>query len=164
MAAAQAGLCGMSEIITQILTFGFCGRKPADFLCPAAAMPVFGFHTGGNMDLFVFDNQKADAVILHPMGWMDHTNAGILKAKLDEALSKSPKKIVINMRDLAFMDLSGWITFLEVQSRIKANGGELRFASMNDEVFVYYAAMAMDTVISSYGTVREAVEQPVRAI
>ena len=110
------------------------------------------------MDMNITEVRRKSALVLNPHGWVDATNADVLRKKLDEYLVTSGSNIIINMKHLQYVSSAGWAALLELAKKVRSKGGNLRFASMNEEVFEVFNSMGLDKVVEAYKTEREALK------
>ena len=106
----------------------------------------------------ITENFRKEAIVLNPEGWVDATNSDSLRRKLDSFSAKTGLNILINMSDLEYVSSAGWATFLELAKKVRSKGGNIRFSSMNEEVFSVFVSMGLSEVIEAYKTEREALD------
>ena len=78
-------------------------------------------HSGG------FDvSAEGKAVVVSLSGEIDHHNAAALRTGIDKLIyEKRPKKLVLDLADIAFMDSSGLGLIMGRYSLVRELGGEL---------------------------------------
>lgn len=108
------------------------------------------------MELHISEVRRKSALVLNPRGWVDATNAELLRKKLDGYLITTGSNIVINMKKLQYVSSAGWAALLELARKVASKGGSLRFSSMTEDVFDVFSSMGLEKVLDAYKTERDA--------
>ncbi|MCK4519131.1 MAG: STAS domain-containing protein [Candidatus Omnitrophica bacterium] len=77
---------------------------------------------------------KDDISICRVSGEITFSTSPDLRKRLIELTDKHIKKIVIDMKNLTYIDSSGMATVVEILQKIKAIDGELKLANVPDKI------------------------------
>ncbi|CAK7286427.1 Anti-sigma factor antagonist [Streptomyces misionensis JCM 4497] len=89
--------------------------------------------------------------VLTPAGEIDHHTGDSLSQTLD--LSSTPRpRVVVDMRQVTFMDSSGINILIAVHRALTGAGGRLRLAAPRTAVMRTLALVGIDTVIDCHET------------
>ncbi len=106
----------------------------------------------------VSQKQKDDIEIFVLSGEVDFHSSPELRDKLQEVVQKQIKKVVINLKDVSYIDSSGLATFVEALQKIKRYGGKLILSELAAAVRSVFEIAKLDKVFSLAGTESEAFE------
>ncbi|GAA2733194.1 STAS domain-containing protein [Streptomyces nogalater] len=99
----------------------------------------------------------ADGVsVVTVSGEIDHTSVDPLVQALDTGALGTRPRVVIDMRDVTFMDSSGINVLLAARLDLASTGGWLRLAGPRDSVMRTLEIVGVDTLIPCYPSLREA--------
>ncbi len=110
------------------------------------------------MELFIFENRRDGAFIISPSGWIDGTNIKLLEDKLKALVNCNEKKLVVNLEYTANMGTEVWMVLRDFVAVLRAIGGDMKLAAMNEEVGLVYELLDAHEFIKSYRNAEEAVE------
>ncbi|MGW4566937.1 STAS domain-containing protein [Streptomyces sp. NPDC004561] len=85
-----------------------------------------------------------------------HTSAGPLVQALAPGGLGDPPRVVVDMRQVTFMDSSGINVLLTAHRDLTEAGGRLRLASVPDSVMRTLEIVGVDTVIPCHPSLRDA--------
>ena len=100
--------------------------------------------------------------------WVDRTAIADVAGEIDlnssldfqqdllKLLDKSPQRIVINLRDVSYMDSSGVASLVKLLSRVRKSGVSLRLAALSDRVRGVFEITRLDSVFEIFATEEEA--------
>lgn len=98
------------------------------------------------------------ALIVRLKGELDHHSAEAVKAKMEEAIGQSRSKhVVLNLRELQFMDSSGLGVILGRYKLISSKGGKMVVCDVNPSVYKLFEMSGLFKVLSVQPSEREAV-------
>lgn len=95
-------------------------------------------------------------VVTVPGPNLDAANHKEFKAHLAEIV-KENSRIVLDLKELEFIDSSGLGAILSCFRQVNAVGGDLKLCNMNDSVRILFELVRMHRVFEIYGTCEEAV-------
>ncbi|MFO0829252.1 MAG: STAS domain-containing protein [Phycisphaerales bacterium] len=87
-----------------------------------------------------------DAVILRPEGEIDLARSPELRLKLRTEVDAAPKRLVIDLSRVAYMDSSGVATLVEALTRARGNQTRLVLAELQPKVRSIFSISRLDTV------------------
>lgn len=92
-----------------------------------------------------------DVLVVRIGGELDHHTADDVRNRLDEALTKdSYPHVVLNFKDLTFMDSSGLGVILGRYKRINQHGGTMSVCSLPESVQKLFELSGMFKIVSVY--------------
>jgi anti-anti-sigma factor len=97
------------------------------------------------------------AVVVAPVGELDHDTADILRDRLDLCLTAGSPRIVVDFRRLSFCDSTGLNLLLVARSKAEACGIRISLAELHSSVGRLFEVTGVDTVFEIHSTVDEAV-------
>ena len=89
-------------------------------------------------------------------GEVDVYSAPELKQSLAELLQSGVKSIVVDLRDVAFLDSTGLGALVEVRAGASDSGGALPIVCSQERILKLFTITGLDGVFSIYPTVDEA--------
>ena len=101
---------------------------------------------------------SGDVAVLHLQGKiMGGPDATSLHEKLHELIETGTRSVVIDLRDVDWMNSSGLGILIGVLSAIRKSGGDLRLASVTEKIEEVLRITKLDRVFDVYGSTDEAV-------
>ncbi|MEM1280153.1 MAG: STAS domain-containing protein [Cyanobacteria bacterium P01_D01_bin.6] len=88
----------------------------------------------------------ANIRILEPNGILDGTQADAFRKEVDDALEAGVDKILIDLKNITFVDSSGLGLLVTVLKQVKASSKEMYVCSINDQVKMLFELTSMDRV------------------
>ena len=89
-----------------------------------------------------------DATIVAPQGEIDLSRAPSLRTHLAAAQASRPRKLIVDLADVSYMDSSGVATLLEAMRTIQRSGGRLILCCLQDKVRSIIEITRLDTVFT----------------
>jgi anti-sigma B factor antagonist len=100
--------------------------------------------SGGAMS---FDVKKQDGVtVIDVEGQLIVGNRQELKQKVLEELEAGARKFLIDFSNTGYIDSSGLGVLVSLSKKIREQGGELRLASLNDDLRTLFELTKLDTL------------------
>lgn len=94
-------------------------------------MMAFHTHSAFNPSRLTIEHRKdAEAVTLGVHGEIDLASAPLLEQNIEDAESSSPRKIVLDLAALDFIDSTGVHLLIKAQRRANSNGHGLALANV----------------------------------
>ncbi len=90
-------------------------------------------------------------------GRIDTLNAVEVDRVLRGAVLKGKRDVVLDMTDVSYINSSGSRTLADVLNKVRARGGDLKLAVLNQKVMHVFQIIGFDKVFSFYDTVEMAV-------
>lgn len=101
---------------------------------------------------------SGDVAVLHLQGKiMGGPDATSLHEKLHELIETGTRSVVIDLRDVDWMNSSGLGILIGGLSAIRKSGGDLRLASVTEKIEEVLRITKLDRVFDVYGSTDEAV-------
>ena len=107
-------------------------------------IPPMYFQEGWNMEF----ERLRDTVTVRITGELDHCSAQTVRRELDGLISDpGVKKLIMDLKDMAFMDSSGIGVMLGRYRTLSQRGGKVAVKNMNPQVKKVFLLSGMDQVI-----------------
>ncbi len=90
------------------------------------------------------------------MGDVDMSGSPELRAKIRTAQGDGPRRLVVDLSEVGYMDSSGLATLVEAMKNAKNSGSELVLASMGEKVRAIFEIARLDAYFTIVGSVDEA--------
>jgi len=101
--------------------------------------------------------QKDDISIFRMTGDIDINSSPDVKKSFDEALGKDNEKVVINLKDVNYVDSSGLATLVEILKNLRGKGGKLKLTNLSDKVRGLFEITKLDKLFDIKDEEEEAV-------
>jgi anti-anti-sigma factor len=113
--------------------------------------------TQRNLDLVSTPQTRGDAVLATVRGEVDLHNSAELRAALLAMLNKTlPKKLVLNLAQVPYMDSSAVAVLVEVLQRLRRAGGRLMLSALQPRVKGLLEIARLDSIFVLAGSDDEA--------
>lgn len=96
------------------------------------------------------------AVVLSPSGRLNMTTAALLRQSVAMEVDKGRTRVVLDLTDVAFVDSSGLGAIVGGLKSARQAGGDLRIASVGEQVRTVLELTNLDRVLRPHGTVEDA--------
>ncbi|TDF99284.1 anti-sigma F factor antagonist [Paenibacillus piri] len=101
------------------------------------------------MSLHIELKHHRKALIVRLKGELDHHTADMVKARMEEALLKGDTShIILNLKELSFMDSSGLGVILGRYKQIVARGGKMVVCDVTPSVYRLFEMSGMFKILS----------------
>lgn len=116
-------------------------------------------NTKGAVNLLTDYEIKRNILIVSLKGELDHHHAVEIREFLDEKLEDSSiKHLVLDLRDLHFMDSSGIGVFIGRYKIINKRGGQVCITNINSQLERILEVSGLYRILKVYDTVKHAVD------
>lgn len=78
--------------------------------------------------------EKSGISIFRIVGDIDINTSPEVKKSFDKTVSEKNNKIIINLKDVSYVDSSGLATLVEILKNLRAYGGTLKLTNLSDKV------------------------------
>lgn len=102
------------------------------------------------------DFQGEVAVVTVDIDRLDSRTISLFMEHFKQIVEKH-SKIVLNVKNIEFMDSSGIATILRARQKMLAIGGDIKLAGCTDSVDSIFKLIKMERLVSIFPTVEEAV-------
>lgn len=108
--------------------------------------------------------KKNDILIAKVKGELDHHTSDIFKESINNEYQKGYKNIILDLKDLNFMDSSGIGMILGRYKMVKDKHGTLAIVGANSQLFKVIELSGILRVINCYKSIEEAINGMQRGI
>lgn len=84
--------------------------------------------------------------VIEPSGILDSTKAEEFRQQIDDALEAGAEILLIDLKDITFIDSSGLGALVVVLKKVKASNRHMYVCSINDQVRMLFELTSMDRV------------------
>jgi anti-sigma B factor antagonist len=98
---------------------------------------------------------KDDVTIVTPVGEIDLSRAPSLRTQLTAVQAKKPKRLIIDLASVPYMDSSGVATLVEAMQNARRTSGKLILSAMQDKVRSIFEIARLDMVFIIVNTTDE---------
>lgn len=112
--------------------------------------------TTGRDRLSVAVRKDAAAVVVTPVGELDHSTAELLREPLERCLREGARKLVVDCSGLDFCDSTGLNVLLGARLTAEAAGGVVHLAGMRPTVARVFEITGADAVFPVHGSLDDA--------
>ncbi len=95
-------------------------------------------------------------VVVDAVGDIDLNSSSLFQQELLLLMDKTPRRIVINLAGVPYMDSSGVASLVKLLSRTRKSESSLYLVRLNDRVRSVFEITRLDTVFNICGTEEEA--------
>ncbi|MBU6228600.1 MAG: STAS domain-containing protein [Cyanobacteria bacterium REEB459] len=88
--------------------------------------------------------------VIAPSGILDGTRAEYLRKIVDEALLEGAEIILVNLKEITFVDSSGLGVLVVLLKQVRSHNRQLCLCSINDQVKMLFELTSMDQVFKVY--------------
>lgn len=106
----------------------------------------------------VTSETRDGATIIAPEGDVDLSRSPVLRSALRQAQTARPKRLIVQLGLVDYMDSSGVATLVEALQIARRNNTKMVLCGMKDRVRSIFEIARLDTVFTIAGTVTEAME------
>lgn len=97
-----------------------------------------------------FADQDGEIMIVELGGHVDQSNSYRLQKMFDNIIQSGCYKVIVDFSKLYYMSSSGWGIFVGEIKRFRENGGDIKLASMNPEIYEVYQMLEFYHILEDY--------------
>ena len=101
--------------------------------------------------------EKSGIVICRMAGDIDINSSPDVKKSFDKAISGKKGKVVINLKDVGYVDSSGLATIVEILKNLRAYGGKLKLTNLSGKVKGLFEITKLDKLFDIVSEEKDAV-------
>jgi len=101
-----------------------------------------------NDTVSITTEELPDGLVLSPKGDIDLSRSPSMRAQVTAAMRKSPKRLVIDLSGVSYMDSSGVATLVEALQSTRKAGAKLLLCGLTPRVRSILEISRLDTVFS----------------
>jgi len=109
-------------------------------------------------DLTLETRDVDDVRLLYPKGFINAHTVRVFEAAIQEAVELKRYKLVVNCEGLTYIASAGLGAMMGAIEEIRASGGDLRMAALNDTVHNIFEILGFNHLYRTYPSEAEAVE------
>lgn len=103
-----------------------------------------------------FADQSGEIMIIELGGYVDQSNSFQLQQMFENILQSGCFKVIVDFKDLYYMSSAGWGIFVGEIKRFRENGGDIKLAYMNPEIYDVFQMLEFYHILEDYSTVEDA--------
>ncbi len=107
-------------------------------------------HTLEQFLRIITTNMSLNIKVIEPTGILDSTKAEEFRQTVDQLLANGAEVILIDLKDITFIDSSGLGTLVVLLKKVKSLNRKLCICSINDQVRMLFELTSMDRVFEVY--------------
>lgn len=93
--------------------------------------------------------------VIEPSGILDGGTANDLRQEIRNAIDKGAKTILIDFKNITFVNSSGLGALVSMLKNVRTAGGELYLCSLNDQVKMIFELTRMERVFKTFANQEE---------
>ncbi|MEO0458525.1 MAG: STAS domain-containing protein [Cyanobacteria bacterium P01_A01_bin.114] len=86
--------------------------------------------------------------VIEPTGILDSLSGETLRQQVNDLIESDAKVLLIDLKEITFVDSSGLGALVSVLKKVRATEGEMHVCSINDQVRMLFELTSMDQVFS----------------
>jgi len=90
--------------------------------------------------------------VMQPSGRLDVTSVAQFRREVTEIATSKPKFILIDLKDISFMDSSGLGALVAALKTIRTAGGDLAICSLSEQVKMLFDLTSMGSIFKIYNS------------
>jgi anti-sigma B factor antagonist len=103
-------------------------------------------------------SQQSGVTILRLAGsLLGGPDAGALKTRLGELVEAGKNRVVLDLREVEFMNSSGLAMLINTMTTVRNSGGDLKLANASAKIGALITVTRLASVLQTYPSVEEAV-------
>jgi anti-sigma B factor antagonist len=107
--------------------------------------------------MFTATQQSGVTIIRLSGNLLGGPDAGALKTKLHELVEAGKTRVVLDLREVEFMNSSGLAMLINAMTTVRNSGGDLKLANASAKIGALITVTRLGSVLQSYPSVEEAV-------
>lgn len=110
------------------------------------------------MSLHIELEYSSKALVVRLKGELDHHTAEAVKARMEEAIAKgNVRHVVVNLKDLKFMDSSGLGVILGRYKQITGKGGKMVLCDVSPSVYRLFEMSGLFKIVAVEDNEKQAI-------
>jgi len=103
-----------------------------------------------------FADQSGEIMVVELNGHVDQSNSHQLEKMFDNILKSGCYRVIVDFEKLYYMSSAGWGIFVGEIKRFRDNGGDIKLASMNPEIYDVYQMLEFYHILDDFPNVEDA--------
>ncbi|AFZ12755.1 anti-sigma-factor antagonist [Crinalium epipsammum PCC 9333] len=96
---------------------------------------------------------SSEVKVVEPTGILDGIRGNKLRQEISDHVEKGAKIVLIDLKNVTFMDSSGLSALVSALKTVRTGGGKLYLSSINDQVKMVFDLTRMDRVFETFASV-----------
>lgn len=101
---------------------------------------------------------KGDVRICYVNGEIDINTSPQIKKIFDKIISEKKEKILINLKDVTYVDSSGLATLVEMLKNVRSYGGKLKLSNLSSKIRSLFEITKLEKLFEIIGDEEEALK------
>lgn len=101
-------------------------------------------------------NKQVDVIVCSINGDIDINSSPDVRKTFTELTQDKEKKIVVNLKDVSYVDSSGLATLVEALKKTKNYGGKIKLSNLTDKVKGLFEITKLEKIFDIYDTQEDA--------
>lgn len=93
---------------------------------------------------------SSDVKVVQPTGILDGIRGNQLRRDVNDIVADGAKTVLIDLKDVTFMDSSGLSALVSALKTVRTSGGKLYLCAINDQVKMVFDLTRMDRVFETF--------------
>jgi anti-sigma B factor antagonist len=102
-------------------------------------------------------DEKQGISVFRMNGDIDINTSPEVKRSFDDAIKHKKEKVVINLKDVSYVDSSGLATLVEILKNLRSYGGKMKLTNLSAKVRGLFEITKLDKLFDIVGEEDEAV-------
>ena len=103
-----------------------------------------------------FADKQGELMVVELGGHIDQTNIYQLQKMFDNIIHSRCYKVIVDFGNLYYMSSAGWGVFIGEIKRFRDNGGDIKLANMNADIYDVFQMLEFFHIMEDYNSVHEA--------
>lgn len=104
--------------------------------------------------------RDSDTAVVALAGDIDVRQAEEVKASLLDVCRSTPRRLVVNLAEVSYIDSSGIGALVEVFRAVLGYRGQMVLCCLNQQVYKVFEITRLTSIFKIYATQEEAIQQP----
>ena len=102
--------------------------------------------------------QKNDILVCYVIGEIDINTSPQVKKAFDKIIGDKKEKIIVNLKDVSYVDSSGLATLVEILKGLRTYGGKLKLTNLSTKIKSLFEITKLEKLFDIVPEEEEAVE------
>jgi len=103
-----------------------------------------------------FADKHGEIMVVELGGHIDQSNSFQLQKMFDNIIHSGCFKVIVDFGKLYYMSSAGWGVFIGEIKRFRDNGGDIKLANMNSDIYDVFQMLEFYHILEDYVSVQEA--------
>ena len=103
-----------------------------------------------------FADKQGEIMVIELGGHVDQSNSYQVQKMFESIIQSGCFKVIVDFGKLFYMSSAGWGVFIGEIKRFRDNGGDIKLANMNSEIYDVYQMLEFYHILEDYSSVQEA--------